>query len=90
MKMQVTYDDGRVETYKVKPRHLIAYEDEFGEFSETARSAFTLAHLASDSDETFKEWLAEVDDITGIPEKGDGAVGGEKGEGEPAEPVPTE
>lgn len=85
MKINVTYDGGESVAYKVKPRHLIQFEDDHGEFTETARSAYTLAHIASGAPEGFKEWLNSVDDIqiTG-GEQAEGAEGGSQGE-----PVPT-
>jgi hypothetical protein len=86
MKMKVTYEDETVVLYKVKPRHLIAFEDEFGEFKETVRSSYGLAHLASESPLTMEQWLESVDDIE--PESPSNV--GVAVEGEVAgEPVPT-
>jgi hypothetical protein len=93
MKYEVTYEDGTTEKYKVKPRHLVDYEDEFGSFAETAKSAYALAHFASDSPLAFRDWLNTVDDITPVREAGDPAVvaGSVVADGEEAtEPVPTE
>lgn len=89
MKMKVVYEDGTKSVYKIKPRHLIAYEDEHGEFAESARSAFSLAHLASDTDKSFDDWIREVDDITAVPERGDRPQTAAKADGG-GEPVPTE
>ena len=87
MKVKVTYENGEDVTYKVKPRHLVAFEDEFGEFTESVKSAFTLAHLASESSKSFKDWLSDVDDIDVIgAENAKAQADGE----EAGEPVPTE
>lgn len=86
MKIKVAYDDGTVEVYKVKPRHLVDFEDEYGGFAESAKSAFQLAHIASDSGLPFREWLDTVDDIEQSGDEGD-AQGSPAGEG--GEPVPT-
>ena len=91
MKMKVTYDKGNTVTYKVKPRHLVRFEDEVGEFAETARSAYTLAWMASGSKLEFKDWLDTVDDIETLGADGKPADGVPPAEGgEAGEPVPTE
>lgn len=83
MKFTVTYEDGNVITYKVKPRHLVAFEDEFGGFTESVKATYTMAWYASGTAVPFDEWLDTVEDITALD-----IVGGtvEVGDGEP---VPT-
>jgi hypothetical protein len=94
MKMHVEYEDGTEKDYKVKPRHLVAFEEDFGEFRETAKSAYTLAHIASESPLSFTDWLKEVEDIQPVKERTDleteAAQKQAAAEGEVAEPVPTE
>lgn len=98
LKYHVTYEDGRKETYKVKPRHLIALEDAMGgstlsEENATSRNAFKLPFIAAtdtDYDEAaYKAWLRTVDEIDNEggdePTKGAPSV-----DGEASEPVPTE
>jgi hypothetical protein len=85
MKITVTYDNSKTFVYKVKPRHLVAYEDTFGSLNETARDMFQLAHLASGDPRDFKEWLDDVDEIT--PEEQPDAAGQPTGPG--GDPVPT-
>jgi len=87
---QVTYEDGTSGEFKVKPRHLIAYEDEVGgnlEDAQSVRDAFKLAWIASGSALHFDEWIETVDSIetTGSAPAAEVAV-----DGGPAETVPTE
>ena len=94
MKMKVTYEaKGNrpevVKEYKVKPRHLVQFEDEVGEFTETAKSGYMLAWMASDTPDSFKDWLNTVEDIETVTDKGD-PIAAPDGEGEASEPVPTE
>jgi len=95
MKMKVEFEPvgkntvGETVVFKVKPRHLVQFEDEVGVFSETAKSAYTLAWMASDTQKPFKEWLATVEDIEtiGVEQATPPAAEGEsEGEGEA---VPT-
>lgn len=87
----ISYEDGTEATHKVKPRHLIAFEDEVG-FGEDARigDSFKLAHMASESSLPFAEWIKTVDDIetetpdAPIPQAAIAVDGGE------AQAVPTE
>jgi hypothetical protein len=89
MKFDITYDDGTTVATKVKPRHLVKYEEEVGEVgaSEKIVDGFKLPWIASDTDLPFNEWLATVDDIVNpdaaVP------VAGQVGDEVPAEPVPT-
>jgi len=64
MKTRVEYEDGTSAVYKVKPRHLVAFEETHGGFDESVRGVFTLAHLASGSALSFDAWLDTVEDIT--------------------------
>lgn len=88
-RFDITFEDGREETFKVKPRHLIEYEDIVGDIEQASsvRSAFTLAWIAAGKPGTFDEWIATVDDI----ENPDAAVAQAEVnvEGGAAEPVPT-
>lgn len=88
MKMKVEFETGETVVFKVKPRHLVQFEDEVGQFSETAKSAYTLAWMASDTQKPFKEWLAGVEDIETVGAEEAKAPAAE-GEVE-GEPVPTE
>jgi hypothetical protein len=89
MKFDVTYEDGTTATLKVKPRHLVRFEEEVGEVgaSEKIADGFKLPWIASDTGLSFDEWLATVDDIVNpdvaVP------VAGQVGDEVPAEPVPT-
>jgi hypothetical protein len=65
-RFEIKYEDGTEGTFKVKPRHLIAYEDELGGDIENAKSAkdsFKLAWIASDTVATFDDWIKSVDEI---------------------------
>lgn len=86
----ITYDDGTSESFKVKPRHLIAYEDEVGDVDKAtkAKDAFKLAWIASGSGLSFEEWIDTVDDIDNpdaVAPAAEVAV-----DGGAAEAVPTE
>lgn len=87
MKFQVTYDDGTVKDYKVKPRHLVEHEDiTRGDDDNLIAKSYKLAWLASGTDKTFKDWLDTVDDIETVDVPGvDGSADPDGG----AERVPT-
>ena len=64
MKFKVTFDDGTVKDYKVKPRHLVEHEDiTKGDDDNLIAKSYKLAWLASGSDQSFTDWLANVDEI---------------------------
>jgi hypothetical protein len=63
MKFKVTYEDGFTETYKVKPKHILAVERDGGGMESTVESTYKLAHLASDTSEDFEFWMNRVEDI---------------------------
>lgn len=86
MKITVTYENGDTIAYKVKPRHLVRYEEEVGDFQESASSTFKLAHIVSDDARDFRVWLDTVDDIS--TEGADAAEAGVSEDG--GEKVPTE
>ena len=91
MRVQVTYEDGEVAEYRVKPRHLLRFEEQFPsqKAAETVKGAYTLAHLASEASDPLKTWLGKVEDITTLRDEGD-AGAEEASESEAGEPDPTE
>ena len=62
MKFKVTFDNGSEETFKVKPRHILAVERNGG-VETTVEASYKLAHLASGSSDDFDAWLESVEDI---------------------------
>lgn len=87
MKYHVTYRDGGTADYDVLPIHLVDYEENVGPLgqAETASASFRLAHIASEADVPFKDWLRTVREINVT-----GVEPGEPGEDEAdSEPVPT-
>jgi uncharacterized protein YndB with AHSA1/START domain len=95
-RFEIKYEDGTEATVKVKPRHLIAYEDAMGgdiENAKTAADSFKLAWIAADSAETFEDWINTVDEINN-PDATDTPANVPAAEiavdGGPAEVVPTE
>jgi hypothetical protein len=84
MKFKVTFDDGDVREFKVKPRHLVEHEDiTKGDDDNLIARSYKLAWLASGSDDSFKDWLANVDeietlDVPDMPETTDPDGSGEK------------
>lgn len=79
MRLALTYDDGRTEDLKVKPRHIAAFETA-GYKMDTGGSAiswlYRLAWFAKDQPGTFEVWLNELDDVS-------------SGDSEVVEPGPT-
>jgi hypothetical protein len=71
LEFKVTYTDERVETYRVRPIHLVEMEDNGVEMGENATSSFQMAHAASGDDGDFRVWLATVEDIDTIGAKAD-------------------
>ena len=99
LKYEITYEDGKVETVKVKPRHLIAYEDAVGNVSEieetgmNSRAAFKLPFIAATNADEFAEtdykaWLKKVDEIEALGQEQPEAA--PSVDGEDSAPVPTE
>jgi hypothetical protein len=96
----VTYEDGRSQKVKVKPRHLITLEDAtegnvLDEANATSRNAFKLPFIAATDPETFdevayKSWLKTVDEIDSDGDEKAATDGAPPVDGEVAEPVPTE
>jgi hypothetical protein len=89
MKYKVTYDDGTITEYKVKPRHLVQHEHETKkDVDDLITKSYKLAWMASESPETFKGWLGLVDDIeaTDLPEDATGTRDPDGGD----EVVPTQ
>lgn len=76
MKFKVTFDDGVVNEYKVKPRHLVEHEDVTkNDDDNLIAKSYKLAWLASGTGESFKDWLAQVDEIETLDVPGmDGAA----------------
>ena len=92
MKIAVTFEDGSEQTFTVKPRHLIAFEDEFGTMDSAMqgkpmRSMYYLAYLASDAKEPFEKWTDTLEgvEMVGGPQPADGGGEGDGG----GEPTPT-
>lgn len=86
MKMVIDYEDGTKQVAKVKPRHLVRFEDEVGEFTEGIANTYRLAWMASDSPEDFRAWLDRVEDIT-VDQPAESGTADPNGGGDP---VPTE
>ncbi len=67
MRYAVTYDDGTVEEFKVKPRHLVRHENETKRDSDNLiAKSYKLAWMASGSQESFTAWLDVVDDVEAL------------------------
>ena len=85
MKYVVTYENGDVKEYKVKPRHLVQHEHETKkDGDDTLTKGYKLAWIAAQSEVSFKQWLDLVDDVdvTDVAEVSADPDGG-------SEPVPT-
>lgn len=90
MKYAVTYENGTTVDYKVKPRHLVAFEEDHGSFDDqSVAMAMRLAHIVSGDPRDFHEWLDDVDEIETLGVVGDQPVGTST-DGKAGEPVPTE
>lgn len=87
MKFQITFDDGTVSEFKVKPRHLVQHEHETKKDGDNLiTTSYKLAWMASGSEQPFREWLDTVDEIETLD------VPGVEGSADPdggAETVPT-
>lgn len=91
-KFFITYEDGTEVTYKVKPRHLVAFEDEVGDLGEvkTIKDGYKLAWLAAGTSMPYLEWLEGVDSIdSDSPDLPPTAVESTDEQGD-TETVPTE
>lgn len=79
MRLAVTYEDGRTEDLKVKPKHIAAFETA-GYKMDTAGTSiswlYRLAWFAKDQPSTFEVWLDELEDVS-------------SGDDEAIEPGPT-
>lgn len=81
--LAVSYRDGSEDVYVVYMAHLVNYELRYGSMADSGVAGTArLAHLASESDEPFDDWLNRVAYVT-PGETGDAAAG------EAAEEVPT-
>jgi len=60
---QVTYEDGVVADVRVKPRHILTVERTGGSLDATIEASYKLAWLASQSTDSFEDWLDGVEDI---------------------------
>ena len=68
----VKYESKEVaDVVKVKPRHLVRFEDKFGDMAETATATYQLCWLASDSGMDFNEWIDTVDSIDPLEDEDD-------------------
>lgn len=64
MHFDITYENGEKLTYKVKPRHLVAFEDSYPEgLGENFKAISQLAHIASGDPRPYQEWLEDVDEL---------------------------
>ena len=61
--VHVEYEDGSADSYRIKPRHLVRFEIEEGEMSESMTAVFKLAWMASGTKKGFEAWLDTVADI---------------------------
>ena len=67
---KVKYDSREEsDVVKVKPRHLVRYEEKYGELAETATGTYQLCWLASDTGMDFMDWLDTVDSIEALDEE---------------------
>lgn len=66
LEFDITYTDGSTQHVKVRPKHLVAMEDQGVAIGESAKSSYQIAHAASERFEPFTEWLEMVEDIDTI------------------------
>lgn len=91
-KFTVNYENGDVAEYRVKPRHLVAWEDKVGDLSkvESLKDSFYLTYLAAGTAHSFDEWLELVDSIESDAPEPSSTVEVPTADGEATEAVPTE
>ena len=68
-KFNVAFEDGRVEEYTVKPKHILRVEREAGGLEASIESSYKLAWLSSGAKESFEKWLDTVDDIAPVEDE---------------------
>ena len=87
MRFDVTYRDGREESYPVLPIHLLDLEEEAGDaVTASLKNGYRLAHLASESPLPFRDWVATTETIETVnPDAPEGAEAVTEG----GDPVPT-
>ena len=61
--------DGKMETFTVKPKHILSIERESGGISANIESSYKLAYLATESKLSFEDWLDGVDDIEAVDQE---------------------
>ena len=76
--IDVEYEDGSVEQVRIRPKHTVAYEREFGDFDEKLEGTYRLVWMASASSKEFDAWLDTVADVDleNLVELDDGGDGG--------------
>ena len=70
-KFEVEYEDGKVEVYTVKPRHILSIEksNKGKGIESTIEAAYRMAYLASGSNNTFDEWIDTTSDISPVDDE---------------------
>jgi len=68
---KVDYEDGNTVEVRVKPRHILAVERTGGSLDATIEASYKLAWLASQTPESFEDWLDTVEDIEPLDTEGD-------------------
>jgi len=67
-KFDVTYADGNVVQYRVRPKDILRIERESGGLSASIESSYKLAFYASGSEKKFDDWIEEIEDIMPVEE----------------------
>ena len=70
-KFDVTYADGNVVQYRVRPKDILRIERESGGLSASIESSYKLAFYASGSEKKFDDWIEEIEDIMPVEEEVD-------------------
>lgn len=68
-KFDVTYADGNVVQYRVRPKDILRIERESGGLSASIESSYKLAFYASGSEKKFDDWIEEIEDIMPVEEE---------------------
>ena len=67
-RFDVTYADGNVVQYRVRPKDILRIERESGGLSASIESSYKLAFYASGSEKKFDDWIEEIEDIMPVEE----------------------
>jgi hypothetical protein len=68
-RFDVTYADGNVVQYRVRPKDILRIERESGGLSASIESSYKLAFYASGSEKKFDDWIEEIEDIMPVEEE---------------------